>query len=52
MSGVSYNVAGQVTGDAMGNGVTEVYGYDSQRMQITTQSAGTLSPYTNRLNLT
>ncbi|HLG14570.1 MAG TPA: hypothetical protein VJH03_08725 [Blastocatellia bacterium] len=52
LSGVSYNVAGQVTGDTLGNGVTEVFGYDTNRMQLTSQKAGTASPYTNRMNLT
>ena len=52
LSSVSYNVAGQVTGDTLGNGVTEVFGYDSNRMQLTSQKAGTTSPYTNRMNLT
>ena len=52
LSGVSHNVAGQVTGDTLGNGVTEVFGYDPNRMQLTSQKAGTVSPYTNRMNLT
>ena len=52
LSAVSYNVAGQVTGDTLGNGVTEVFGYDTNRMQLTSQKAGTSSPYTNRMNLT
>jgi hypothetical protein len=41
-----------VTGDTLGNGVTEVFGYDANRMQLTSQTAGTASPYTNRMNLT
>jgi RHS repeat-associated protein len=52
LSSVSYNIAGQVTGDTLGNGVTEVFGYDTNRMQLTSQKAGTASPYTNRMNLT
>ena len=52
LSNVSYNVAGQVTGDTLGNGVTEVFGYDTNRMQLTSQKAGTTSPYTNRMDLT
>jgi RHS repeat-associated protein len=49
---VSYNLAGQVTGDLFGNGVTEVFGYDAARQQMTSQKAGTTSPYTNRMDLT
>ena len=41
LSSVTYNVAGQATGDALGNGVTEVFGYDANRMQLTSQKAGT-----------
>ena len=52
MSGVSYNEAGQVTGLTLGNGVQEVYGYDTNRQQLTSQKAGTVAPYTNRLDLT
>jgi RHS repeat-associated protein len=52
LSNVTYNSAGQVTGDALGNGVTEQFGYDSNRMQLTSQKAGTVSPFTNRMNLT
>jgi len=29
-----------------------VFGYDANRMQLTSQKAGTVSPYTNRMNLT
>jgi YD repeat-containing protein len=58
---VSYNNAGQVTGDIVGGtqcswgytgGVTEQFGYDANRMQMTSQRAGTASPYTNRMGLT
>jgi RHS repeat-associated protein len=52
LTSVSYNVAGQVTDDVLGNGVTEQYGYDAARLQLTSQKAGTASPYTNRLDLT
>lgn len=52
LSNISYNIGGQVTGDRLGTGVTEVFGYDSQRMQMTSQKAGTTSPYTNRMNPT
>ena len=41
-----------MTADALGNGVTEQYGYDANRMQLISQKAGTASPYTNRMNLT
>ena len=36
----------------LGNGVTEQVGYDAARMQLTSQKAGTSSPFTNRLDLT
>jgi RHS repeat-associated protein len=52
LSSVSYNIGGQVTGDTLGNGVTEQFGYDAARMQMTSQKAGTSSPYTNRMDLT
>ncbi|HKQ06410.1 MAG TPA: RHS repeat-associated core domain-containing protein [Blastocatellia bacterium] len=52
VSSISYNVAGQVTSDTLGNGVTEQFGYDAARLQLTSQKAGTTSPYTNRMNLT
>jgi RHS repeat-associated protein len=38
MSGISYNAISQFTGDTLGNGVTENYGYDTQRMQLTTET--------------
>ena len=34
LSGMSYNLAGQVTGLKLGNGVVESYGYDTNRLQI------------------
>lgn len=51
LSNVGYNLAGQVTGDSLGNGVTEAFGYDAARQQLTSQKAGTTSPYTNRMDL-
>jgi RHS repeat-associated protein len=51
LSNVAYNAAGQVTGDTLG-AVTEQFGYDVNRMELTSQKAGTVSPYTNRMNLT
>lgn len=52
LSSITHNIAGQVTGDTLGNGVTEQYAYDAARMQMTSQKAGTSSPYTNRMDLT
>jgi RHS repeat-associated protein len=52
LSSVIYNSIGQMTGTTLGNGVTEIFGYDANRMQLTSQKAGTVSPYTNRMNLT
>jgi len=52
LSSISYNIANQMTGDTLGNSVTEQFDYDAARMQMTSQKAGTASPYTNRLNLT
>ena len=51
VSNISYNVAGQVTGDTLINGVTEQFTYDPARLQMTSQKAGTTAPYTNRMNL-
>jgi YD repeat-containing protein len=39
LSGISYNVAGQVTGLTLGNGVVEAYGYNADRLQMTSQTA-------------
>ena len=39
VSNIGYNVAGQVTGDTLGNGVVETYGYDANRLQLTSQTA-------------
>jgi RHS repeat-associated protein len=52
VSNISYNVAGQVTADTLINGITEQFDYDPQRLQMSSQKAGTASPYTNRMNLT
>src|SRR4030095_679621 len=52
LSNISYNIAGQMTGDTLGSNVTEQFGYDGARMQMTSQKAGTSSPYTNRIDLT
>lgn len=37
--GVNYNIAGQVTSDTIALTVNETYGYDANRMQLTTQTA-------------
>ncbi|MEK6303861.1 MAG: RHS repeat-associated core domain-containing protein [Acidobacteriota bacterium] len=39
LTGVSYNTAGQLTGLTLGNGVVESYGYDANRLQLTSQTA-------------
>jgi RHS repeat-associated protein len=39
LTGVTYNGIGQLTGTNLGNGVSESYGYDANRMQLTTQTA-------------
>lgn len=39
LSGVTYNNIGQLTGISLGNGVSESYGYDANRMQLTSQTA-------------
>jgi RHS repeat-associated protein len=41
LSSVSYNVAGQMTGMTLGNGVTETFTYDPNRLQLTQQKAVT-----------
>ncbi|HKQ05770.1 MAG TPA: RHS repeat-associated core domain-containing protein [Blastocatellia bacterium] len=51
MNNVTYDIAGHVNGDTLGNGVTEQFGYDPATMQMTSQNAGTVSPFTNRVNL-
>jgi RHS repeat-associated protein len=39
LSSVTYNGISQLTGTTLGNGVTESYGYDANRMQLTSQTA-------------
>ncbi len=39
VSSVGYNIAGQVTGMTLGNGVVESYSYSSDRLQLTKQTA-------------
>jgi YD repeat-containing protein len=39
LTGITYNIAGQVTGLTLGNGVVESYGYDANRLQLTTRTA-------------
>jgi RHS repeat-associated protein len=50
MSNITYNPAGQVTGTSLGNGVNETFGYEANRMQLTTQTATKGS--TSLMNLT
>ncbi len=53
LSSVTYDGIGRVTGTTLGNGVTEGYGYDANRMQLTSQT-GTKSggPANGLMNLT
>jgi RHS repeat-associated protein len=39
LTSVTYNGIGQLTGTSLGNGVTESYSYDANRMQLTSQTA-------------
>jgi RHS repeat-associated protein len=39
LSGITYNSAEQMTGFNLGNGVAESFGYDSQRLQMTSETA-------------
>jgi RHS repeat-associated protein len=39
LTGITYNGIGQLTGKTLGNGVGESYGYDANRMQLTSQTA-------------
>src|SRR5262252_1158926 len=39
LSNISYNYAQQVTGDTLSTWITEALGYDSQRLQLTSQTA-------------
>jgi len=53
LSGLSYGVAGQVTGLTQGNGVVETYGYDANRLQLTSQTATKSGgPQNGLMNLT
>jgi RHS repeat-associated protein len=53
LTGIGYNAAGQVTGLTLGNGVVETYGYDPNRLQLTSQTATKSGGPTNGLmNLT
>ncbi len=53
LSGMGYNAAGQVTGLTLGNGVAETYGYDANRLQLTTQTATKSGgPQNGLMNLT
>ena len=48
---MTYNVAGQITGDKLGNLTTEVFGYDTNRMQLTVvqdSDGGTPMVYSGR----
>jgi len=53
LSSVTYNSIGQLTGTTLGNGLTEGYGYDANRMQLISQT-GTKSggPANGLMNLT
>ncbi|MEK6410559.1 MAG: hypothetical protein AABN34_26845 [Acidobacteriota bacterium] len=39
LTSATYNGIGQLTGTSLGNGVSESYGYDANRMQLTSQIA-------------
>jgi len=39
LTGVTYNIAGQVTGLTLGNGVAETLAYEANRLQLTSQVA-------------
>ncbi len=53
LSSVTYNGIGQLTGTTLGNGVTETYAYEPNRLQLTTQTATKSGGPTNGLmNLT
>jgi RHS repeat-associated protein len=53
LSGVGYNAAGQVTNMTLGNGVAETYGYDANRLQLTSQTATKSGgPQNGLMNLT
>ncbi|MEK6300191.1 MAG: RHS repeat-associated core domain-containing protein [Acidobacteriota bacterium] len=50
LTAIGYNIAGQVTGLTLANGVVESYGYDANRLQLTTQTA--TKGATSLMNLT
>lgn len=53
LSGIGYNPAGQVTGLTLGNGVAETFGYDANRLQLTSQTATKSGgPQNGLMNLT
>jgi RHS repeat-associated protein len=39
LNNITHNIAGQTTGISLGNVASEVYGYDANRMQLTSQTA-------------
>jgi RHS repeat-associated protein len=49
LSNLSYNFAQQLTGDTLSAGITEAFSYDSQRMQLTSQTATALGGQTGGL---
>ena len=49
LTSVTYNGIGQLTGTNLGNGVSESYGYDANRMQLTSQTATKSGGPTNGL---
>ena len=53
LSGVAYNAAGQVMAMTLGNAVVETYGYDANRLQLTSQTATKSGgPLNGLMNLT
>ena len=53
LSAMSYDSAGQTTGLTLGNGVVETYGYDVNRLQLTSQTATKSGgPQNGLMNLT
>jgi RHS repeat-associated protein len=50
LTSMGYSVAGLKTGISLGNGITETYGYDPNRLQLTSQTANT-SGGTSLVNL-
>ncbi len=50
LTGMTYNIAEQVAGLTLGNGVVESYGFDVNRLQLTTQTA--TKGANSRMNLT